>query len=121
KVAGLSVIVLWSERFQQCIDFYKALGLPLEEEDHGDGPVHYACEIGTAHFAIFPGKPGSAVARGNGGGTQIGFQVSSVDECFMVAKKLGASVVWEPKDMPWGRAALVCDPDGRPVELNQAN
>jgi predicted enzyme related to lactoylglutathione lyase len=119
KVFGVSVIVIWTERLKEMVTFYKTLGLPLEEEHHGEGPIHYACEIGASHFAIFEATGGDAIRRNNGGCTQIGFQVSSVEDAFAASQKLGASVVWEPRNMPWGKAALVCDPDGRPVELNE--
>ncbi len=113
-------MVLWTSRLDELIEFYKALGLPLEEEDHGSGPIHYACDLGSAHFAIFEGKPGAAAGRGYGGGTMVGLQVTDVDQAYDRAIALGAATVWEPRDMPWGRAAQVLDPDGRPVELNLA-
>lgn len=118
KATGFSAVVIWTARLKEMVEFYRALGLPLETEDHGEGPVHFACDLGHTHFAIFEAKPGDAVGRGTGGCTMIGLQVSSVDEAYANAKKLGASTVWEPREMPWGRAAQVLDPDGRPVELN---
>ena len=118
KVTGFSAVILWTQRIDETLRFYQALGLPLVEEDHGEGPIHYACYIAGVHFAIFPGEIGEAVSRRSGGCTQVGFNVSDVDAAFATAKELGAKVVWEPRDMPWGRAALVRDPDGRPVELN---
>ena len=120
KAVGIGAIVLWTSRLNEMVAFYKAIGLPLEEEDHGEGPLHFACELGATHFAIFEAKQGDAVSRGTGGCTMIGLQVSNVDEAYAIAKSLGAATVWEPRDMPWGRAAQVLDPDGRPVELNPA-
>ena len=100
------------------MQFYETLGVRLEKEQHDEGPVHYVCELGNTHFAIFEGTQGDATARRNGGCTQFGLFVEDVDRAFAAVKELGAPVVWEPRDMPWGRAALVCDPDGRPVEIN---
>lgn len=117
---AIGVIVLWSHRLEETVGFYEALGLPLKREDHGDGPIHYTCELGPTHFAIFGGKHGDAVAREIGGCTQLGFQVSDVDAAFAVVEGLGVKVVRGPENMPWGRTALVCDPDGRPVELSNA-
>jgi predicted enzyme related to lactoylglutathione lyase len=119
KAFAPSAIVIWTCRIDKSLEFYRAIGLDLEKEQHEDGPLHYVCELGDIHFAIFDGSAGDAVARRNGGCTQIGFYVSDVDEAFAKTKQLGCEVVWEPRMMPWGRAALVCDPDGRPVELNQ--
>lgn len=97
-----------------------SLGLPLEKERHESGPVHFACEIAGVHIALYAGRSGEALKRGDGGAAQFGFQVESVDEAVEAAKAIGASVLIEPEEAPWGRRAVVQDPDGRPVELNQA-
>ena len=36
--------------------FYSAVGLELEAEDNGEGPVHFATELGPVHFAIYPAE-----------------------------------------------------------------
>jgi predicted enzyme related to lactoylglutathione lyase len=119
EAISVSAIIVWTNRLQQTVDFYRALGLALDEEQHEEGPLHYACHFGGTHFAVFEAEGGSAIGRRESGCTQIGLHVRDVDEAFTVAKGLGAHVVWEPRAMPWGRAAVVCDPDGRPVELNE--
>ena len=49
----------------------RALGLDLDREDHGEGPVHFAVELGPVHFAVYPAKvPGSPFP---------GFFVASLD------------------------------------------
>jgi uncharacterized glyoxalase superfamily protein PhnB len=83
-------------------------------------PSYFACELGSAHFAIFEAKSGDAIPRGQGGSSMLGLQVNDVEAAYSAAKNLGATTVWEPRDMPWGRAAQVLDPDGRGVELNLA-
>src|SRR5258708_4211595 len=113
KASGISAIVLCTDRFDAMVEFYRAIGVPLESEEHEEGPVHYACELGATHFAIYKGKAGDVVGRGAGGCTMIGLQVSNVDEAYKAAKQLGATTIWEPHDKPWGRAAQVTDPDGR--------
>ncbi|HEY9791557.1 MAG TPA: VOC family protein [Candidatus Obscuribacterales bacterium] len=117
----MSAIILWTNRLKPTVEFYRALGLPLDEEQHEEGPLHYACHFGGTHFAVFEGEGAYAIPRRESGATQIGLYLDDVDEAFSIAIKLGAQVVWQPRDMPWGRAALVCDPDGRAVELNQGN
>ena len=102
------------------VSFYKALGLPIEEEDHGDGHIHYACDLNGAHIAIYQGEPGSATPRGDSGSSQIGFQVSNVEEVYAEAMKAGAKSLIEPQERPWGLRAVFEDPDGRTIEINQA-
>jgi uncharacterized glyoxalase superfamily protein PhnB len=116
----LDSLILYSSNLSKTVEFYTKLGLPLEHEDHGSGPVHYACELQGAHIAIFESKPGDALKRGFGGATQFGLQVDSVDETFQIAIKAGAKVIIEPQSAPWGKRAIIEDPDGRPLELNQA-
>jgi catechol 2,3-dioxygenase-like lactoylglutathione lyase family enzyme len=50
------------------------------------------------------------------------FAVSVPDlvEACEVLRQLGATVLLEPRDYPWGRSAYLRDPDGRLVELAQS-
>lgn len=120
RVFGIGAVVLWTGRLDATVAFYRSLGVPLAREEHEDEPVHYACDLGSAHFAIFESHQGDAVARGAGGCTMFALQVANLDQAYAIAKALGAATVWEPRDMPWGRTAQVLDPDGRPVELSSA-
>ena len=116
----LDALVLTCADLDASRAFYAALGLPLVAEDHGGGPLHYACELGPLHFALFAARaPGAAPARGEAGAGLPGFQVTSVEDAFAAALAAGGVSVQEPDDFPWGRRALVRDPDGRVVELNR--
>jgi catechol 2,3-dioxygenase-like lactoylglutathione lyase family enzyme len=88
-MSELASVVLFAANPLATAAFYRALGLVLEDEHHGDGPVHFATELGTVHFAIYPAQaPGRAPERRTGG---------NVFHCRVVAE----------------------DPDGRAVEINQ--
>lgn len=116
----LDALVLTCADLDAARAFYAALGLPLEAEDHGEGPLHYACELGPVHFALFAAREeGAAPGRGQAGAVLPGFQVASVEEAYAAALAAGGQAVQEPADFPWGRRALVRDPDGRVVELNR--
>jgi lactoylglutathione lyase len=100
--------------------FYRAVGLDLADEDHGEGPVHYAADIGGVHFAIYPAhEPGRAPARRVAGASFPGFYVTSLDRVTAELAYLGAPVLQAHQQMPWGCRILAEDPDGRPVEVNQ--
>lgn len=123
--AELGSLVLFSEQVDVVAAFYRALGLPLEAEQHGDGPVHHTCSLGPTHFAIFAAR-GTARSSGSGeaasdhreaGAQFFGLTVDDLGAAFAVSREHGAEVVQEPKSYPWGRRALVRDPDGRVVEL----
>jgi predicted enzyme related to lactoylglutathione lyase len=100
--------------------FYRAVGLELVDEDHGEGPVHFATELGPVHFAIYPAEtPGRARERRSGGSVFPGFFVESLDAAAEAVGRAGAAVLSAHEQMPWGCRIVAQDPDGRPVEINQ--
>lgn len=117
RTMELGALILFSTRLRDAVLFYRALGLPLEEESHDEGPTHFACELGPTHFAIFEGSPGEAPAYRAGGASMPGFAVPSLDHALGAVTALGANVVQPPTEYPWGPRFLVEDPDGRIVEV----
>jgi lactoylglutathione lyase len=100
--------------------FYRALGMELADECHGDGPVHFATELGPVHFAIYPAEaPGRARERRRGGSLFPGFYVGSLDRAAGALAEVGAPVLTGHEQMPWGCRIVAEDPDGRAVEINQ--
>ena len=89
------------------------VGVLFQRERHGNGPIHLACE-GAAVFEIYP--LGSSQVPSTS--VRIGLSVDDVDACVddRIAE-LGGSIVKAPHDSPWGRRAVVKDPDGHTVEL----
>jgi hypothetical protein len=66
----MASLVLYAASTQSTAAFYRALGVTLADEDHGEGPVHFATELGPVHFAIYPAEqPGQAQERRSGGRT----------------------------------------------------
>jgi lactoylglutathione lyase len=100
--------------------FYRAVGVDLDDEDHGEGPVHFAAELGPVHFAIYPaGTPGRAPERRSGGSCFPGFYVRSLDHAVAALTRAGAPIPTGHEQMPWGCRVVAEDPDGRAVEINQ--
>ncbi len=113
-------LVVYASDTARAAAFYRAVGVDLEDEDHGEGPVHFAADLGGVHFAIYPAEaPGRAPARRSGGASFPGFYVSSLDRVTAALAGLGAPVLQPHQEMPWGCRIVVEDPDGRPVEVNQ--
>lgn len=116
----VSSIVLYSARPDETIAFYRSVGVGFEDEDHGDGSVHAAVDVGDVHIAVFPGSgAGTAPPRGAGGSTFIGFYVSSLDETLAALRQRGDRVLVDHETQAWGCRAIAEDPDGRRVEINQ--
>jgi predicted enzyme related to lactoylglutathione lyase len=114
----LGALVLTTNRVAETLAFYRTIGLPLREEDHGDGVVDWACEVGGVHIAVFgTDAGGQAPGYHAAGSTFSGFVVSDVEAVLADLRALGSVVLQEPTEMPWGVRAVVADPDGRPVEI----
>jgi lactoylglutathione lyase len=116
----ISSLVLFASSVRATAAFYRALGLDLAEEDHGEGPVHFATELGPVHFAIYPaGAAGRAAERRSGGSVFPGFYVDSLDSVAEALGRAGATMLTSHQEMPWGCRIVVEDPDGRAIEVNQ--
>jgi predicted enzyme related to lactoylglutathione lyase len=73
------------------------------------------------HLAIYAAEGADAPGRRVGGATQLGFQVgAAIEAAVRAGVAAGGSVLQPLEDVPWGRRAVLADPDGRPVELNCA-
>ena len=111
----INLVVIRAADVGRSARFYRLLGLDFTQHRHGKGPEHYASESGPVVFEIYPRQSDA----GSSLGLRIGFQVASVDETVTALQGAGAAIVSPPKDSPWGRRAVVDDPDGHRVELTQ--
>lgn len=115
----MSSLVLFAADVDAAARFYRAVGVPLEHEDHGEGPVHFAAELGPVHFALYPATgPGRAPERRSAGASFAGVYVESLDDTLRDLTALGAPLLSSHEVMPWGCRFVVEDPDGRAVEVN---
>ena len=110
----LSLVVVYAENIEATREFYSLLGLTFKDERHGNGPNHYSASLGDAVFEIYPLQDGDLV-----GSLRLGFGVASVDRTVETLKQRRVKIVTEPRDSPWGRRAVVADPNGNRVELTQ--
>ena len=115
SVLTLNLLVIRSPDIDRSARFYQLLGLVFTKHAHGTGPVHYAAELGSAVFEIYPrGDEKDSTSR-----TRLGFRVPNLDQTIATLQQSGAKIVSSPKDTAWGRRAVVDDPDGHRVELTQ--
>jgi lactoylglutathione lyase len=119
-VAELASLVLFSDHLAENIAFYRALGVPLEDEDHGDGVTHAAGELGDVHVAVLASeRAGAEQGWRQGGTTFVGLWVPSLEDAGAAVAALGAPLLREHEQCEWGCRIVVADPDGRAVEVNQ--
>jgi lactoylglutathione lyase len=120
EVTEFGALVVYAADAAKTAAFYRAVGVGLAEEDHGEGPVHFAADLAGVHFAVYPAHEiGRAPARGAAGASFPGFYVTSLDRVTAALAGLGAPVLQAHQQMSWGCRILAEDPDGRPVEVNE--
>lgn len=116
----MASLVLFAADPEATAAFYRALGVEFEDEDHGEGPTHFAAELGPIHFAIYPARaPGRATEHRSGGGLFPGFYVDSLDSAVDALARVGSRMLTEHEQMPWGCRVVAEDPDSRAIEVNQ--
>src|SRR5262245_5967332 len=113
---ALCLVVIRSTDLSRARAFYEALGLTLTEEKHGNGPKHLACQLGEMVFEIYPLEPASQATTS----VRLGFRVANVDVTVAAAAVARGTIRSVAKDSPWGRRAVMVDPDGHVVELLEA-
>ena len=112
----LNLVVIRAVNLQQSLQFYGWLGLEFAPHRHGTGPEHYACQLGTLTFELYPRSD----AAQSTSATRIGFRVNGLDALLEILQKHSVPIISPPKESPWGRRAVVADPDGHRVELVEA-
>lgn len=117
KIVSCNLIVLRASDLDRANAFYKALGLDFVRHSHGSGPEHLASEGKDRVFEIYPLVEGALPTTS----ARIGFSVPSVDATYSALLAVGGKSVSPPGESPWGRRAVVADPDGHRVELTTSS
>jgi predicted enzyme related to lactoylglutathione lyase len=107
------LVVIRAQDMDRLAVFYSALGLEFTKHRHGTGPEHCSSGDGGVVFEIYPSKS----ATDNTTSTRLGFSVPSLAATLEHLREIGATVLAEPADSPYGRHALVRDFEGHKVEL----
>lgn len=113
---SLSLLVLKTRQVERLRQFYHALGIDFNEEQHGKGPVHFAGRVDGLVLEIYPLADDGFVADPS---TRLGFAAENLAAAIDRLKKVGFELVTSPRQTAWGLQAVVRDPDGRAVELTE--
>lgn len=109
----LCLVVIRSRDLATSRRFYEAIGLTFREEQHGNGPRHLTCILGDTVFEIYPvssDEDSTTSAR-------LGFRIRDIELALSAVVDRSGTIVSQPKASPWGKRAVVRDPDGHVVEL----
>jgi lactoylglutathione lyase len=112
---SLSLLVLKTQQLEKLRAFYSTVGIEFCEEQHGDGPTHFAGKVGGAILEIYPLPEGGQVDSS----TRIGFFVEDIGFVLESLWRNEFCELKKVKQTQWGYRAVVRDPDGRAVELCQ--
>jgi lactoylglutathione lyase len=111
----LNLVVLRSPDITRAAAFYSRLGLEFTRHQHGSGAEHFAAELSGSVFELYPLSQETPSTLGS----RVGFSVPSLDDAIVALNDYPGSIISAPNDSPWGRRAVVADPDGHRVELLQ--
>jgi len=118
----MASLVLFANDLAESAAFYRTIGVPLEDEHHGGGPVHAAAEVGGMHFAIYQAEQGIGTRGDDWRSASTvfpGFYVASLDAVTEALRSLGVRLLTQHQVRPWGCRIVAEDPDGHAVEINQ--
>jgi len=116
-INGVSAILLISPNASELARFYRdALGLPLENEAHDGVPLHYACELGSVHFAIHPAEGWPGVPTRDAQSPVIALRTANAKAVVERLAAHGFKAVG-PHDHGFAQVVVFRDPDGNHVEI----
>ena len=113
----LNLVVIRSSDMKSLAGFYSTLfNKELELHRHGNGPEHYGTELDGLIFEIYPKRSESDDTSA----MRFGYIVENVDSAITRVQQYPINIVSEAKDSPWGRRAVIDDPEGHRIELTQS-
>lgn len=108
-----SIVMLVCSDLKRSRDFYReVLDLPVLQ-DLPKRPVRFALADG----AVLSLHRKSDVLAVRPGSLQLGFVVDDVDEFVRDCIARGVPLFQDPYDEPFGRIAIIGDPDGYPIQV----
>jgi predicted enzyme related to lactoylglutathione lyase len=115
----LSGVLLVSKDPKRLAEFYRdVVGVPLQEERHGDALPHWGCTLGEIHFAIHPVET-FPDRRSGVGSVKLAFTVFDIEAMARRLEASGVSLVYPPRDTGFFRSTAIEDPDGNLIEFTE--
>lgn len=119
KIEFLSAVLLISKNPERLADFYRdVVGIPLEEEQHGESKKHYGCELGDLHFAIHPPENFDDSNCGTGA-VKLAFTIFDISAFAERLQSAGVTLAYPPKNTGFATMTAIHDPDGNYIEFTQ--
>jgi lactoylglutathione lyase len=114
---ALNLLVLPCKNLDETAAFYNKLGITFDRHRHGTdlkpGPEHLAAELTGCVLEFYPATttPSQSI--------RIGLKVPNLDATITSFQDAPEAILSPPKPTPWGRRAVLKDPDGHKIELSE--
>lgn len=119
SIEFLSAVLLVSKDPERLAAYYReVVGIPLEEEEHGETLKHYGCTLGDLHFAVHPAENFQDEDHGVGA-VKLAFTVFDMDAFVRRITAMGVELLYPPRDVGFAVITALRDPDGNYLELTQ--
>ncbi|TXK80685.1 VOC family protein [Paenibacillus sp. N3.4] len=114
---SINFIMFRTSKIEAVKKFYQGIGLELNEEQHGNGPIHYSYVQDQFVIEIYPGTEANTPNWKDSGALMIGFYVENINKVILKIDVLKGKVISSPTETDRGIRAVLEDPDGRRIEL----
>ncbi len=119
KIEFLSAVLLISKNPERLAAFYKdVVGIPIEEEQHGESKKHFGCELGDLHFAIHPPENFEDSSCGTGA-VKLAFTIFDIKSLTERLQFAEVKLAYPPKNTGFATMTAIHDPDGNYIEFTQ--
>lgn len=114
---ALSLIVLRCKNLELSYRFYSLLGLQFVQEQHQNGPLHYAASLNGIVFELYPVQQSDLSCEP----ARLGFAVPSLTDTLQAMQTRGIQMLPVARNAEWYNKAIVLDPDGRKIEITESS
>lgn len=105
-MTSLNLIVLYCKDLEKSINFYAMLGLTFIKEQHGNGIVHYSCDVNGIILELYPKFPKENYSK-----LRLGFTIKNSDLTH-------PELINHKKESSQNNKVCLTDPDGHKIDVS---
>lgn len=106
---SFNLIVLSVQDIEKSKNFYSCLGLNFIQEQHGNSPMHYACNLNDIVLELYPSSNNFPIEKS----VRLGFSVKNLKDTKKILLKNNIKLIDQDN------LIIIEDPDGRKVFITQ--
>lgn len=109
---NVSLIFIKTHKVEELKKFYELLGLPLKQEQHGSGPIHYSCKLSEqVTLEFYPVNPSRCITK-----NRIELTTTNLET---IRKKVLETYQDRRTKTDLGTSLSMWDPEGRRVVITE--